>query len=141
MPTPNRREPARRPRPDEERKERYTMQGDWAVPNQEPAPPPQRRTPTQEQRRAAARRRREVRRKRQRLAVAGTAAGILVLSGIITLLLPKSMKGETDPAPIATANPSGTRLVAPLPYAGAGDSSGAAVQTLKDAIDAYLRER
>ena len=130
MPTPNRREPARRPRPDEERKERYTMQGDWAVPNQEPAPPPQRRTPTQEQRRAAARRRREVRRKRQRLAVAGTAAGILVLSGIITLLLPKSMKGETDPTPIATANPSGTRLVAPLPYAGEGDSSGAAVQTL-----------
>ena len=55
MPTPQNREPGRRPRnPDTER---YTMQGDWAVPNQHPTAPPQRRAPTQEQRRAAARRR------------------------------------------------------------------------------------
>ena len=53
MPTPQNREPGRRPRnPDTER---YTMQGDWAVPNQPPTAPPQRRAPTQEQRRAAAR--------------------------------------------------------------------------------------
>ena len=73
MPTPQNREPGRRPRnPDTER---YTMQGDWAVPNQHPTAPPQRRAPTQEQRRAAARRRREIRRRRRRLAVLGTVGG------------------------------------------------------------------
>ena len=45
MPTPQERGP-RRPRPEMDRK--YRMEGDWAVPNQRPAPPPQRRTPTQE---------------------------------------------------------------------------------------------
>lgn len=128
MPTPQNREPGRRPRnPDTER---YTMQGDWAVPNQHPTAPPQRRAPTQEQRRAAARRRREIRRRRRRLAVLGTVGGVLVLSGIITVLLPKSMKGETEAAPLPTADPAGTRLVAPLPYAGAGDSGGQNAQTL-----------
>ena len=127
MPTPQNREPGRRPRnPDTER---YTMQGDWAVPNQHPTAPPQRRAPTQEQRRAAARRRREIRRRRRRLAVLGTG-GVLVLSGIITVLLPKSMKGETEAAPLPTADPAGTRLVAPLPYAGAGDSGSQNAQTL-----------
>ena len=114
MPTPNPREP-RRPRTDTE--DKYTMQGDWAVPNAPQTPPPQRRTPTQEQRRAAARRRREIRRRRRQLALAGTVGGILVLSGIITVLLPKSVKGEAE-TPAATADPSGTRLVAPVPYAG-----------------------
>ena len=128
MPTPQNREPGRRPRnPDTER---YTMQGDWAVPNQYPTAPPQRRAPTQEQRRAAARRRREIRRRRRRLAVLGTVGGVLVLSGIITVLLPKSMKGETEAAPLPTADPAGTRLVAPLPYAGAGDSGSQNAQTL-----------
>ena len=128
MPTPHNREPGRRPRnPDTER---YTMQGDWAVPNQHPTAPPQRRAPTQEQRRAAARRRREIRRRRRRLAVLGTVGGVLVLSGIITVLLPKSMKGETEAAPLPTADPAGTRLVAPLPYAGAGDSGSQNAQTL-----------
>ena len=128
MPTPQNREPGRRPRnPDTER---YTMQGDWAVPNQHLTAPPQRRAPTQEQRRAAARRRREIRRRRRRLAVLGTVGGVLVLSGIITVLLPKSMKGETEATPLPTADPAGTRLVAPLPYAGAGDSGGQNAQTL-----------
>lgn len=128
MPTPQNREPGRRPRnPDTER---YTMQGDWAVPNQHPTAPPQRRAPTQEQRRAAARRRREIRRRRRRLAVLGTVGGVLVLSGIITVLLPKSVKGETEAAPLPTADPAGTRLVAPLPYAGAGDSGSQNAQTL-----------
>ena len=85
MPTPQNREPGRRPRnPDTER---YTMQGDWAVPNQHPTAPPQRRAPTQEQRRAAARRRREIRRRRRRLAVLGTvgAGGIgYVISNCMT---------------------------------------------------------
>ena len=125
MPTPNGRGP-RRPRPDTQKN--YHMEGDWAVPDTRPAPPPQRRAPTQEQRRAAARRRREQRRRRRQLAVVGTVAGVLVLSGIITVLLPDSAKGETTAPP--AADPAGTRLVAPLPYAGAGDSGGSTVQAL-----------
>ena len=105
-------------------------QGAGPPPAQHPTAPPQRRAPTQEQRRAAARRRREIRRRRRRLAVLGTVGGVLVLSGIITVLLPKSMKGETEAAPLPTADPAGTRLVAPLPYAGAGDSGSQNAQTL-----------
>ena len=127
MPTPNRREPVRRPHPEDRNTEKYTMQGDWAVPNRQPTPPPQRRTPTQEQRRAAARRRREQRRRRRQLAVAGTVGGILIVSGIITALLPPSVTGE---APAESAAPESTRLVAPIPYAGAGDSGGSTVQAL-----------
>ena len=90
MPTPQNREPGRRPRnPDTER---YTMQGDWAVPNQHPTAPPQRRAPTQEQRRAAARRRREIRRRRRRLAVLGTVGGVLVLSRKRPVLAPGEME-------------------------------------------------
>ena len=121
MPTPNDRGP-RRPRTNTS----YHMEGDWAVPDREQAAPPtQRRTPTQEQRRAAARSRRELRRRRRRLAFAGTVCGILVLSGVITAVLPKSAKGEPE-TPAATAEPSSTRLVAPVPYGGAGESSAAA---------------
>lgn len=121
MPTPNDRGP-RRPRTNTS----YHMEGDWAVPDREQAaPPPQRRTPTQEQRRAAARSRRELRRRRRRLAFAGTVCGVLVLSGVITAVLPKSAKGEPE-TPAATAEPSSTRLVAPVPYGGAGESSAAA---------------
>lgn len=124
MPTPNPRDP-RRVRRDTEQK--YHMEGDWAVPNAPQTPPPQRRTPTQEQRRAAARRRREARRRRRQLALAGTVGGILVLSGIITVLLPKSAKGEAEAPP--AADPAGTRLVAPVPYAGS-DGTASTVQAL-----------
>ena len=113
MPAPQ--EP-RSPRPETE----YTWQGDWARPTPPPEQPP-RPAPTDRQRRQAARRR--------RAAFLGTAAGILVLSGIITLILPKSVKGETEPeAPAVTGT---TQLVAPLPYAGtnSSDTSGT-VQTL-----------
>ena len=100
MPTPNDRGP-RRPRTNTS----YHMEGDWAVPDREQAaPPPQRRTPTQEQRRAAARRRRELRRRRRRLAFAGTVCGILVLSGVITAVLPKSAKGEPETPEIGRAH-------------------------------------
>ena len=88
MPAPQ--EP-RSPRPETE----YTWQGDWARPTPPPEQPP-RPAPTDRQRRQAARRRREMRRRRRRAAFLGTAAGILVLSGIITLILPKSVKGETE---------------------------------------------
>ena len=121
MPAPQ--EP-RSPRPETE----YTWQGDWARPTPPPEQPP-RPAPTDRQRRQAARRRREMRRRRRRAAFLGTAAGILVLSGIITLILPKSVKGETEPeAPAVTGT---TQLVAPLPYAGtnSSDTSGT-VQTL-----------
>ena len=122
MPTPNDRGP-RRPRTNTS----YHMEGDWAVPDREQAAPPQqRRTPTQEQRRAAARRR-EQRRLRRQLAVVGTVGGILVLSGIITVLLPKSAKGEAE-IPIATPETSATRLVAPVPYG--GDSASTTVQAV-----------
>ena len=95
MPAPQ--EP-RSPRPETE----YTWQGDWARPTPPPEQPP-RPAPTDRQRRQAARRRREMRRRRRRAAFLGTAAGILVLSGIITLILPKSVKGETEPeAPAVT---------------------------------------
>ena len=50
-----------------------------------------------EQQRALARRARERRRRRRRTLIAGTAGGILLLSGIITLLLPKSVTGEATP--------------------------------------------
>lgn len=121
MPAPQ--EP-RSPRPETE----YTWQGDWARPTPPPEQPP-RPAPTDRQRRQAARRRREMRRRRRRAAFLGTAAGILALSGIITLILPKSVKGETEPeAPAVTGT---TQLVAPLPYAGtnSSDTSGT-VQTL-----------
>ena len=121
MPAPQ--EP-RSPRPETE----YTWQGDWARPAPPPEQPP-RPAPTDRQRRQAARRRREMRRRRRRAAFLGTAAGILALSGIITLILPKSVKGETEPeAPAVTGT---TQLVAPLPYAGtnSSDTSGT-VQTL-----------
>ena len=121
MPAPQ--EP-RSPRPETE----YTWQGDWARPTTPPEQPP-RPAPTDRQRRQAARRRREMRRRRRRAAFLGTAAGILALSGIITLILPKSVKGETEPeAPAVTGT---TQLVAPLPYAGtnSSDTSGT-VQTL-----------
>ena len=124
MPTQNDRGP-HRPRTNT----RYHMEGEWAVPDRQPVPPPMRRTPTQEQRRAAARRARERRRKRRQLALLGTACGILVVSGIITALLPASVTGEADSSALGDTA-SDTRLVAPVPYAGAGDSAGPTVQTL-----------
>lgn len=109
----------RRPRPETE----YTWQGDWARPNPPRQQQPQRPAPTDRQRREAARRRREMRRRRQRAMVAGTIGGILVLSGIITLLLPKSAKGEPETA--APADTGTTQLVAPVPYAGVSDDTAA----------------
>lgn len=113
----------RRPRPEME----YTYQGDWA----RPTPPPEqapRPAPTDRQRREAARRRREMRRRRQRAIFLGTVGGVLVLSGIITLILPKSAKGETEeqaPAAVGTS-----QLVAPVPYGGSSAAPDTTVQTL-----------
>ena len=129
MPNPqNRRpDPERRPRPRPEME--YTWQGEWATPvapprqSNSPRDPEGRRPrPTQEQRRAAARRARARRRKRRQLMVVGTAAGILLVSAVVTALLPKSAKGETE-VPVATPVPGAAQLVAPLPYAGQGDTS------------------
>ena len=81
----------------------------WVVPDQPQTPP--RRTSTQEQRRAAARRARAKRRRLRQLALIGTACGILVVSGVITALLPA--KGAD--APPTSDAPANTRLVAPCP--------------------------
>ena len=113
----------RRPRPETE----YTYQGDWA----RPAPPPEqtpRPAPTDRQRREAARRRWEMRRRRQRTMFFGTIGGILVLSGIITLILPKSAKGETEEQAPVTAGTS--QLVAPVPYGGSSAAPDTTVQAL-----------
>ena len=118
MPTPNDRGP-HRPRTNIH----YHVENGWAVPDQPQTPP--RRTPTQEQRRAAARRARAKRRRLRQLALIGTACGILVVSGVITALLPAK---DAD-APLTSDAPADTRLVAPVPYAGSGGSTGTA-QTL-----------
>ena len=126
MPTPQ------RPGSDRPRRSRiqndYTWQGGWAHPE-----PPRRsgeRPPlTPEQQRALARRRRERRRRRRRALLAGTVGGILVLSGIITLLLPKSVtQGSETAESVVTGS---TQLVAPLPYGGSdGAASSPQAQTL-----------
>ena len=122
MPTPQ------RPGSDRSRQSRmqneYTWQGGWAHP-EAPRPSggqPGGRAPlTPEQQRALARRRRERRRRRRRTLIVGTAGGILVISGIITLLLPKSVTEGTAPAEsVATGS---TQLVAPLPYGGSDQNT------------------
>ena len=115
MPTPNDRGP-HRPRTNIQ----YHVENGWVVPDQPQTPP--RRTSTQEQRRAAARRARAKRRRRRQLALIGTACGILVVSGVITALLPA--KGAD--APLTSDAPANTRLVAPVPYAGSNGSAGTA---------------
>lgn len=115
MPTPNDRGP-HRPRTNIQ----YHVENGWVVPDQPQTPP--RRTSTQEQRRAAARRARAKRRRRRQLALIGTACGILVVSGVITALLPA--KGAD--APLTSDAPANTRLVAPVPYAGSNGSTGTA---------------
>lgn len=91
----------------------------------QPAPQrPSRPQPTPQQQRAAARRVRERRRRQRRNLLLTTAAGILVLSGVITLLLPESSK--TDPInSVPLDKPAvSTQVVAPLPYGG-GDGTAA----------------
>lgn len=85
-----------------------------------PAPAAPRPPLTPAQTRAAARRARQRRRNRQRLFAVGTVAAILLVSGVITLLLPKSAK--TDPTnTVSMDKPAvGGELVAPLPYEGSG---------------------
>ena len=118
MPTPQRPGPdrSRRPRPENQ----YNWQDGWA----QPQPHRTRRGPlTPEQQRAIARRARERRRRRRRTLLVGTAGGILILSGIITALLPKSVTGE---APEAESVATGSaQLVAPLPYGGSSDAGDA----------------
>ena len=103
MPTPNDRG-SHRPRTNIQ----YHVENGWAVPDQ---PPPPRRTPTQEQRRAAARRARAKRRRLRQLALIGTACGILVVSGVITALLPA--KGAD--APLTSDAPPTRALWPPCP--------------------------
>lgn len=116
MPTPQRPDHYRRSRLEND----YTWQEGWA----QPQPNRGRRPLTPQQQRAAARRARERRRRRRRTFAMLTMGGILAVSGIITLLLPKSVTGEpeaVEPVPTGT-----TQLVAPLPYGGNSDATTAA---------------
>lgn len=115
MPTPNDRGP-HRPRTNIQ----YHVENGWAVPDQ-----PADAAAPHLHAGAAPRRRRRARAKRRRLrqlALIGTACGILVVSGVITALLPA--KGAD--APLTSDAPANTRLVAPVPYAGSSGSAGTA---------------
>lgn len=84
--------------------------------------PPQ---PDPRQQRERARRQREKRRRDRRRLLLGTAAGILVLAGVLNWLLPEKkpdVAGEPEPDAGMTVS-----VVAPLPYAGAdaGETDGA----------------
>ncbi|WP_294500183.1 GDSL-type esterase/lipase family protein [uncultured Gemmiger sp.] len=97
----------------------------WIKP---PAPPQQRKPrpqadPAGEALRALARRARQDRRLRRRLTLIGTFAGILLVSALITAVLPDNAGGstaETAQAPTAGMTAS---LVAPLPYMDAGSQA------------------
>ncbi len=71
---------------------------------------------------------RQKRRAQRRLLALGTVAGILVVSGIVTLILPESV--TTPPSQVASPETAlADRLVAPLPYGG-GDGSSTAAQAV-----------
>lgn len=73
---------------------------------------------TARQQRAAARRVRERRRRQQQLFLAATLVVLMVLAGIITALLPKSV--NLDPTnSVSLEKPALSTLLAPLPYNGA----------------------
>lgn len=126
MPNPPR--PGRHwPRPETE----YEWQDGWARPEppRRAAPPPPQRLPrTPQQQRAAARRARERRRRRRRTFFLGTVVGILALSGVITVLLPKSVTGEPEATPAPQVG--STQLVAPVPYGTSGGPSADATPAL-----------
>lgn len=103
---------------------------DYTPPHRSPAPepgtprPPRRRSdPAREQ---AARQRRRAQR---RLILLATVAGILVVSGVVTLVLPESV--TTPPSQIASPETAlADRLVAPLPYGGGDGSSTTTAQAV-----------
>lgn len=97
----------------------------WVRPDPYRRPAPQGQGPGADAARARARARaaRDRRRARRRLLVLLTVAGLLVVSGIVTLVLPESV--TTPPSAVATAETAlANRLVAPLPYAGGETSQG-----------------
>ena len=85
------------------------------------APPPHAPDPRRARQRSARRR------ARRRFVLLCTAAGILVVSAVITLLLPSSV--TTPPSAQATGESAAlaTRMVAPLPYAGGSSGEAQAV--------------
>lgn len=88
-----------------------------------PRPPRRRVDPARQQ---AARQRRRAQRRKLFL---GTVAGILVVSGVVTLVLPESAK--TPPSQMASPETAlADRLVAPLPYGGGDGSESTATQAV-----------
>lgn len=106
------------------RAEDYTPPRRTASPgNGAPRPPRRRSDPAREQ---AARQRRRAQR---RLILLATVAGILVVSGVVTLVLPESV--TTPPSQIASPETAlADRLVAPLPYGGGDGSSTTTAQAV-----------
>ena len=96
--------------------QRATAQGGgWYQVPPQPAPTGQRRA------RSVAHQLREKRRRQKRLRFFGVVGGILLLSGIITLLLPAELTRPAGDAAADTGADPGTvdrQLVAPLPYGG-----------------------
>ena len=88
-----------------------------------PRPPRRRSDPAREQ---AARQRHRAQR---RLILLCTVVGILVVSGVVTLILPESV--TTPPSQIASPETAlADRLVAPLPYGGGDGSSTTTAQAV-----------
>lgn len=106
------------------RAEEYTPPRRASAPDPDGSRPPRRRSdPAREQ---AARQRRRAQR---RLILVCTVVGILVVSGIVTLILPESV--TTPPSQIASPETAlATRLVAPLPYGGGDGSSTTTAQAV-----------
>ena len=105
------------------------LEDDWVRPEAYTPPAPSPETPPPPRRPAggAARQQRQRRRARQRLLLLATAAGILVVSGIVTLVLPEGAGTPNNAATGETAALA-ARLVAPLPYG--GGEGGTAVQAV-----------
>ena len=98
-------------------------------PSRKEFPHPPAGTAAQPRRTASGRARRRKPAISRRTFVAGTAAGILLLSGIITLLLPSG--GNAAPETAGSASSAqGQRLVAPVPYAGTDTTGSAAASAL-----------
>lgn len=106
------------------RADEYTMPNAQPQPSRTSGQPPRRRTNTARQQAA-----RERRRAQRRVLALCTVAGILVVSGVVTLVLPESV--TTPPSQVASPETAlATRLVAPLPYGGGDGSESTTAQAV-----------
>lgn len=114
------------------------LEEDWVraeeyVPPRSPEPEYHKETYTRQPRRrpdpARQQAARQRRRAQRRMLLVCTVAGILVVSGVVTLVLPESAK--TPPSQMASPETAlADRLVAPLPYGGGDGSSTTTAQAV-----------